>query len=336
MKKKLCILLALLLLALSGLGANAEWIGFTEDNPKVTFYRHSTWWTVGERWGEAPAEPYVDEDGNYYVPLETLRDTFGLSVYENKEHHTVTVRSRDHMIYQGIDCICVYVDNVAKNALAPFYNEGGILMVPVEQYLSDLGYWTLRTKSDLYPRGFLEITCPDQTLRLSSLEVNKTMQMVTVFAKDYAGREHPVRYMICSTGTPGKSETPVGTYKIRSLSYFKDTSNPWYFFKTSDCWIQYCTQIYGDICFHSVPYDEYAYSSLSRSGYNALGRKASHGCVRLFAEDAKFVWENCSGLTVRIIEGSYDATLQAEKDKILAEKLPYNTYKQNLINYGVQ
>lgn len=337
MKKKLLFFLVTLLsvLALWGLSAGAQEAIEDDRIPTVTFYNNSTWWNDDARWEEAPCMPYVDEDGNYFVPLETLHRSFGLTVYENKEQGTVTVQSRDHLIYQGIDCVCVYVDNEAKNALAPFYNEDGILMVPVEQYLADLGYWTLRDKSDLYPGGFLSITRPDQTLILSRLEVNKTMQMVTVFAKDYAGQEVPVRYMICSTGAPGM-ETPVGTFTIRSLSYFKDTSNPWYFFKSSNCWIQYCTQIYKGICFHSVPYNSYSYSSLSRTGYNALGRKASHGCVRLLAEDAKFVWENCSGLKVNIITGAYDPVLQAEKDAILAEKLPYNTYVGNLKAYGVQ
>ena len=305
----------------------------TTETQVVTFFNGSDWWTYNDWWYQMPSPAYVDELGNYFVPLSVLHDAFGFYAQETSGN-TVTVRSRDHIIYQGIDNVCVYINNKAYNDTAPFRNEQGVVMVPVARYLSALAYGVEVKTDDTYPNGFLEITRRNQTVNLTRLEVNKYMQMVTVYGKDYGGKEIPARYMICSTGASGH-ETPTGTYRIRALHYTRG-SDPWYYFANSRCWVQYCTQISGNVCFHSVPYNGYGYATLSQTGYNALGRKASHGCVRLLAQDARFVWENCSGLPVTIYDGAYSEVLNQKKTAILDAKLPYTTYKNDLISYGVQ
>lgn len=329
-------LVFILLFAIGAFTSSAH-AATTTEQQITTFYQGSPWWTSQEAmedWRQMSAEPYVDEDGNYFVPLSVLHDAFGMYAKETA-NNTVTIGSRDHTIYQGIDNACVYIDNTPYNDLAPFRNESGIVMVPVERYLSALGYKVERQVTETYPNGFLVITRMNQTVYPSRLEVNKYMQMVTVYGKDYGGKEIPCRYMICSTGASGH-ETPVGSFRIHALRYFGRSSDPWYYFASSSCWVQYCTQVTGNVCFHSVPYGRYAYSSLSQSGYNNLGRKASHGCIRLMPEDARFVWENCNGLTVSISYGGYSEVLQQKKNEFLASKLPYSTYVQNLIAYGVQ
>ena len=341
MKKngKLCLFSGLFLILLLGVGvltASAK-VATTNEPQVITFFQGSAWWTGQEsfeRWEQMECEPYVDDDGNYFVPLHVLSDAFGMSAKETA-NNTVTVHSRDHSIYQGIDNICVYINNTPYNDLAPFRNESGTLMVPIERYLSALGYETAYQTNDIYPNGFLTITRKNQTVYPSRLEVNKYMQMAIVYGKDYGGKEIPCRYMLCSTGTPG-NETPVGTYRIKALHYFSRSDDPWYYFASSSCWVQYCTQITGNVCFHSVPYSRYAYSSLSQSGYRNLGNKASHGCVRLMPEDARYVWENCSGLSATISSGGYSEILQQKKTALLNAKLPYSTYVSNLNTYGVQ
>ena len=52
--------------------------------------------------------------------------------------------------------------------------------------------------------------------------------------------------------------------------------------------------------FHSVLYNARE-GRVTQSSVNNLGSKASHGCVRLSVEDAKWVWENCPRNTKVII-----------------------------------
>jgi len=95
-----------------------------------------------------------------------------------------------------------------------------------------------------------------------------------------------VRTMKCSTGKDA-TPTPKGTYK--------STTGPgarWHYFKKYDCWAQYAYYIEGDIMFHSVLYGEKG-GPVTRSSVNNLGRKASHGCVRLSVEDAQWIYTNC-------------------------------------------
>ena len=95
-----------------------------------------------------------------------------------------------------------------------------------------------------------------------------------------------VRTMKCSTGK-NATPTPKGT--------FQATTGPgarWHYFKKYTCWAQYAYYIEGDIMFHSVLYNE-KNGPVTQSSVNNLGRKASHGCVRLAVEDAKWIWNNC-------------------------------------------
>ena len=95
-----------------------------------------------------------------------------------------------------------------------------------------------------------------------------------------------VRTMKCSTGKDA-TPTPTGT--------FQSTTGPgarWHYFKKYQCWAQYAYYIEGDIMFHSVLYGQKD-GPVTQSSVNNLGRKASHGCVRLSVEDAKWIYQNC-------------------------------------------
>ena len=103
-----------------------------------------------------------------------------------------------------------------------------------------------------------------------------------------------VRTMKCSTGKDA-TPTPTGT--------FQSTTGPgarWHYFKKYKCWAQYAYYIEGDIMFHSVLYNEKD-GPVTRSSVNNLGRKASHGCVRLSVEDAKWIYQNCPAQTKIIV-----------------------------------
>lgn len=103
------------------------------------------------------------------------------------------------------------------------------------------------------------------------------------------------RTMICSTGLPN-TPTPKGT--------FTSTTTPvvrWGYFPKYDVWAQYLYRIKGPYLFHSVLYDEADESTVKWGSVNKLGSPASHGCIRLKPEDAKWIYNNCpAGTTVTV------------------------------------
>lgn len=116
------------------------------------------------------------------------------------------------------------------------------------------------------------------------IKVNYKAQVVTVYTKDSDGKfTKPVKAMVCSTGTYTPSS---GTYK---------TPNRFRWLRmVGGVYAQYCTQIVGDILFHSVPYLERKnHASLEYWAYDKLGTKASLGCIRLTCKDAKWIYDNC-------------------------------------------
>lgn len=93
----------------------------------------------------------------------------------------------------------------------------------------------------------------------------------------------PIKAMICSPS----DETPVGTFYTPIKYEWHDM--------IGNCYAQYCTRITGQVLFHSVwYYKKYDKSTMSVAAYNVMGNKASHGCVRLLCEDAKWIYDNCA------------------------------------------
>ena len=126
-----------------------------------------------------------------------------------------------------------------------------------------------------------------KALRPYILKVSTDDQRVYAYGLD-DNNEYTVlvRTMKCSTGK-NATPTPKGTYQA--------TTGPgarWHYFKKFTCWAQYAYYIEGDIMFHSVLYNQKD-GPVTQSSVNNLGRKASHGCVRLAVEDAKWIWNNC-------------------------------------------
>jgi len=126
------------------------------------------------------------------------------------------------------------------------------------------------------------------------LKVSVDDQRVYAYAPDRNGEyTQLVRTMKCSTGRKS-SPTPKGT--------FTDTAPGarWHYFKKFNCWAQYAFYIQGDIMFHSVLYNKQG-GPVTQSSVNHLGSRASHGCVRLSVDDAKWIWNNCPINTTVIV-----------------------------------
>lgn len=141
------------------------------------------------------------------------------------------------------------------------------------------------------------------------VKVNKQMNCVTIYAKDgKKGYIIPVKAFPCSTGTA----TPITTAKTPAKYRWHELMG--------GCYGQWCTRIKQGFLFHSVMYGSTKNNTLSVSAYNKLGTTASHGCIRLRAGDAKWIYDNCKlGTTVIIYNSSNPGPL----GKPSVEKLPY-------------
>lgn len=143
-----------------------------------------------------------------------------------------------------------------------------------------------------------------------TIKVNRQCNTVTVYAKDGSnGYIIPVKSFICSTGASGA--TPVGTFATPNKYRWHELMNKVYG--------QWCTRIVGGVLFHSVYYHDYTNGTLYTSAYNQLGSSVSHGCVRLTAGDAKWIYDNCSlGTQVTV----YDSSVAGPYGKPSAYQLP--------------
>ncbi len=117
------------------------------------------------------------------------------------------------------------------------------------------------------------------------VEVDISSQHVYVFELRDDGSYEQTHTFVCSTGI--RDSTPRGIF----LDGFP--CNRWHFFEKFNCWAQYSFDIEGDIMFHSVLYSADDESTLRAGSVNALGSRASHGCIRLQVADAKWLYEHC-------------------------------------------
>lgn len=131
-------------------------------------------------------------------------------------------------------------------------------------------------------------------------------QMVVVYDADTL---KPVRSMICSSGTGNL--TPRGTFIMPST--YTSGWDKW-----GNVYVRYPTRIKGSYYFHSILYNA-SNKSLNVESWNKLGRKASHGCIRLTPLDAQWINYNCKkGTRVRIVNARGEG-LAALHDQIKAE-----------------
>jgi len=127
------------------------------------------------------------------------------------------------------------------------------------------------------------------------IEVDIGNQIVTIYD---AATMDIVRQMLCSAGEK-LHWTPVGDY-IMPEDEKRTDRDPWY--KIGGIYVRYATRISGKVLFHSIPYYMKDEDCIDRDCLRRFGMPASHGCVRLRWQDAKFIAENCPpGTHVRIL-----------------------------------
>ena len=132
----------------------------------------------------------------------------------------------------------------------------------------------------------------DRPVCMYKLKISVSDQKVYAYKWVNGDYTDLVRSMTCSTGTR-ENPTPLGTFSAAGAA------GRWYYFQKFKCWAQYAYRIDGPILFHSVLYSEKDESTLRKGSVYALGSRASHGCIRLKVEDAKWIYNNCpAGTTV--------------------------------------
>lgn len=155
-----------------------------------------------------------------------------------------------------------------------------------------------------------------------AITVDVTNQVTTVYGRDENGDYTVVvRQMLCSTGTR-KNPSDIGTFTLNGRTA------RWCYFPEWGSHAQYWTRINSSIAFHSVIYNTVNTMDLSVKSYKNLGKRASHGCIRLTVADAKWIYTNCGAGTVVTIRDD----LPADPELRDALKLPSLNTK-NMLPY---
>ncbi len=194
--------------------------------------------------------------------------------------------------------------NIAKQEL-PFTELAPTVAMPFEELVGDNGVYEDETEIPPLPSS--------DTYKLV---VNIAWQFAAVYARDESGEYTvPVRYMIVTTGA-NKSPTPRGTYSMDD-HYVR--------FGLFSCGVygQYWRQITRAFYTHSLLYTRRNANTYT-SSYSLLGKRGSHGCVRMMVPDARWVYYNIApGTTCEIIKGDKeDEAAAAIKAQLVFPKKP--------------
>lgn len=121
------------------------------------------------------------------------------------------------------------------------------------------------------------------------LEIKVSLDDQKVTIRDAKG--NIIKSFICSSGASG-SETPTGTFTVsgRGISFYNSQLGEGAY---------YWTSFYGDYLFHSVPFDQNY--EINQDEAAKLGTPASHGCIRLSIENAKWIYDRIPNGTKVII-----------------------------------
>ncbi len=131
------------------------------------------------------------------------------------------------------------------------------------------------------------VTAQSKSLDITYLLVDLSAQKVYVITNQVVVKE-----MKCSTGLPD-TPTPVGTFRIVH-------KGSWLWSKQFQVGVKYWSAFTknGQFLFHSVPTDPKGIPN--PVSISKLGKPASHGCIRLNINDAKWIYDHIK-ISTRVV-----------------------------------
>ncbi len=178
--------------------------------------------------------------------------------------------------------------------------------------------WNALFLTDAVAKGGQPKPTPAPTPIPYSVEVDVNNQLIKVWGRDGYGEHTRLdRVFWCSTGTK-TYPSALGSF-VLSGSKSKYAAFPNWGGGQARWWVEI---IHDDIAFHSVIYDSNRDEDVNMSSVRKLGTRASHGCIRLTLDDAKWMYDNVGKGTVVTIHE--DAPLDPEL-KAASKPGPFNT-----------
>ena len=308
------LLLLLLILALLPLCAHAEIILFEDENGKVImgddgeidFLPPDDAYISAAPSAAPPAQP-IAEKYNLMTPLPTPTPVAVPApepfTYTRKLEYgsssdlvkRLQDRLRDLGFYEAKSSGGYY--EITQKAVRAFQRHNGLAADGVAGRQTQ----ELLFSADALPAWAAPRPSPTPAPTRYTLMVDRLNQIVRAYTYDENGQYTIlVREMICSTGT-SRYATPLGT------TIMPKKRARWGYFPTWDSHAQYLTRIDSANAFHSVLYYQADETQLAVQSFEDLGTPASHGCVRLYVGDAKWIYDNCeAGTIITVYEGEYN------------------------------
>lgn len=178
-------------------------------------------------------------------------------------------------------------DLLSKNEIIEIENKINSIKLFREEYQEgDSEYTSNAILQEITPSNINAFSISSKTSYLVYLNLSKQITYV------YEGSNNNwnlIKEFNSSTGIDGK-ETPKGIFSVTNRG-------DWFFSEEFQQGAKYWVQFMGDYLFHSLPFDD---SKENIVDYT-LGTPASHGCIRLAVEDAKWLYDNIDNGTKIII-----------------------------------
>lgn len=145
--------------------------------------------------------------------------------------------------------------------------------------------------------------------------VNHVWNTVTVYTETYPGSgefDYPYKAITVSVGLG--NNTKLGTYTVGAPE-----GKEWHYLMQEmdgGSWCQYLVRFQSSRLFHSCTYSPpgnrgdfatFKHNTLNINMFNNLGNAASHGCIRMQAGDAYWMYTHIKEGTTVIIENDYDS-----------------------------